>query len=235
MDSYPDYLSASERELRPALWTSRTAKATPSKATTDRNISKRSISGPLPSSPVPLTETRPETPRAPMVPTRPVFIPSAPRTEPNLPSFVDQRKRQQPAIPPAPKTEPYVPSFVNAPTPGRPQYMSPGHSLRRQPTTLGKTPVTPADSAIGSFGATTNVGWENASYTVQRSTPGTSSVNINCYAPPPTTHTCCCHCERHKKPSRMVRWKSALKRLFHRDAEEESDVEHIETSHWTDI
>lgn len=234
MNSYPDYLSSNEKELRPALWTSQSGSSTRAKAATGGAMSKSNISGPIPSSPMPLMDARPDTPRAPVIPSRPVFIPLAPRTEPNLPSFVDQRKAQKPTIPAAPRTEPNLPSFVNPPMAARAQYLSPGSTLPSHPARTVKVPVTPADSAVGSFGRDTiSSGQDAASEVIQRSTTGTSSVNVNCYAPPQPSHTCCCCCNRHKRPSRMTRWKSAVRGIFHRVSED--DVEHIKTSHWTDI
>ena len=236
MDSYPDYLSANEREIQPALWTSQSGSSKRSMNATNGTLSKRCISGPIPSSPMPLMNAQPEVPRAPVIPSRPVFIPAGPRTEPNLPSFVDQRNARKLTIPAAPRTEPNLPSFVNLPATGRPQYLAPGPALPAHPASLVKAPVKPADSAYGSFGDDrSNPSHNNTSDMIQRSTPGTSSVNINCYAAPQPSHTCCCCCNRHKRPSRMTRWKSALKGLFHRTSEDESDVEHVETSHWTDI
>lgn len=236
MDTYPKYLSSSEREVRPALWASKS----------DRNLhSTTGFNGPnlklrdhQPQSTSPDTHALDRLeipPKAPILRAQPVFIPPAPRTEPNLPSFVNPRKAHDTlGIPAAPKTEPNLPSFVNRPNNGRPQYISPGSSLRALPTTSTRPPVTPADSAVGSLGTTSSFDWASSIHTIPRSATTASSVNINCYAAPPTNHACCCCCKQHKGPSRISRWKSAIKGLFHRDSQDESDLEHIETSHWTD-
>lgn len=234
MESYSTYLSPSDRDVRPALWTSRSNASMDSKTEPDTSAWSHSFSPPFPASTATKAEGGAQKPwKAPVFQSHPAYIPPAPRTEPNLPSFVDTARANKPSIVPGPKTEPNLPTFVLPPNAGRLTYTTPGTALRTQQAISGKAPVTPADSAYGSITTPSSFDWGNSIHAAPRSITTGSSVNINCYAGPPANiHSCCC--ERPKHPGRLARWKLAVKEFFHRKTDDDSDIEHIETSHWTE-
>lgn len=60
-----------------------------------------------------------------------------------------------------------------------------------------------------------------------------SSCDENRGTPPTDIRQYCEHGHR-RRPSMLARWKSALRDLFHHDTEDDSELEHIETPHWTE-
>ena len=236
INSYATYLSPNEKEVHPALWTSRSNTSMHSKYESSVSARSHNISRPFQTSTAAHPGTRAETPmRAPTFQTHHAYIPPAPRTQPNLPSFVETARANKPTIVPGPKTEPNLPSFVLPPNASRPTYATPGPALRTQPANLGKVPVTPADSGYGSAIGPSSFDWASSVHTAPRSTTTGSSVNINCYtAPQGTSHSCCCCCEHRKHPGRLARWKSAVKKFFKPKSDRDSGVEQIEISHWTE-
>lgn len=193
VDPLSALLTAVEREALPSLpaptWdTPPSSKPHLDASTPNYDLSQRKTSFSLRQ-----TEDRIKTPlTAPIfASSKSVSIPAAPRTSPELPSFVLRSKQ-------TPDTA----------------------TMSSQRANLQKLPPTPSDSEAGSWGIS--------------STFSSPKLPTSPPSPPATVPNACCHCGHRKRPSRLARWKSALKDIFKHDYVDDSELEHIETSHWTD-
>ena len=224
MGSTSASLSPVERAALPALWAARSNTATHLRADSAATTSSRGLSRTTSAASTAQTEDRVRTPMtAPLfAANKPVYIPAGPRTEPTLPSFVKPRNPQ--------------------PT---------GHTASvYPPAAFGRAPLTPPASDTASWSTPSTVGSSKPTYSPQHTL---YTLPQTTYTPPQpngaaikrnkdadaSTHPqsgcgCCCNCQHRKRPSRITRWKLAVKDFFHHEAEDESDFEHIETSHWTD-
>ena len=141
---------------------------------------------------------------APLFNSEPVSIPSGPRTAPELPRFVYE-----------PAQVPIV------------------HARSHESTGPGTIPPTPSYSEVRSWDTSLSFSSQASSHIPLKSSMPMSNLKTDDQVSTEAVHACC-SCKHPQHPTRFTRWRSALKSLFHNKAVDESDLEYIETSHWTE-
>lgn len=165
-----------------------------------------------------------------------IYIPPAPGTEPYPPSFVMAPRLDEAVyIPPAPNTEPNLPSFVKKAQPlPRQHYHRAALPSHGDQNTFARAPPTPPDSVTGSWNP--QASFASPKLPSEPLTPPFEAGDGNKHRMT-LSHTGpeSCKCGRVKRPSRMKRWKSAVKDLFYHEDDDEFAVEHIEITHWSEL
>ena len=209
MDSASAALSPGEREALLALWATRSDTVAQPIGDLDVAIVNRTVSRRARSfSTNTRTSDRVKMPTtAPLFhDSKPVYIPAGPRTEPNLPSFVTAPKSN--ILTPSPSMYPPI----------------------QHPVKVVKGLSTSPASDVESWSSPSPHHSLTAPFMPPRPLPPVSSWNSGIDASPQNAHKCTCL--HRKRPSRMTRWKSALKDIFH--PVDDPNLEHIETPHWTE-
>jgi hypothetical protein len=211
-DSASVGLSPTEREALLALWAAQLSTIAPSidefdVAIVNRTVSRRARL----SSSNNQSEVRMRTPLTPPgFQSKAVDIPAGPKTELELPSFVMASNSNRHA---------HIPSASNA---------------RQLPPKSVNAPPTPPYSNAGSWDLPCSYGSPKRPCTCLPPSPhqAVSNWDAGVDSAPASRHKCTC--QDRKRPSRIARWKSAVKEFFHHDPGDDSELEHIDIVHWTD-